>query len=243
MEELVAMFTELASDIKEIKKGQEKYHEETIELRKENEKLKKQMQKLEARIETLEKNDVVKAGQKTKIGNTGNLNEEIEERRKTEMKELQIQVEQLEREKRKCNIVVSGIKFGRTESSNLKQTVEQFIEIELKVKANIKRIIRIGNDTCLAEMERMEDKINIMRNKHKLRELQTKVVYIKQDFTKKEQDIQNKIVKRAREERNLGKRTKIGYMKLIINGNKWVWDETKERLIEGSIERGFPSKN
>jgi hypothetical protein len=70
----------------------------------------------------------------------------------------------------------------------------------------------------LAKIER-EQKNNIMLNKSKLK-----------DFTNEEREIQKKSREVAREERDREKRVKIGYRKIHINGEWFIWDERAEKL-------------
>ena len=48
---------------------------------------------------------------------------------------------------------------------------------------------------CLVELENKEDKIRIVKNKNKLRKLTGKMIYIDNDYTVKEQQIQRNIRK------------------------------------------------
>ena len=58
-----------------------------------------------------------------------------------------------------------------------------------------------------------------MREKSKQR---GKNIFIDHDMTKKESEVQRKLRERAREEREKGKRVKIGYRKLIVEGKVYV---------------------
>jgi hypothetical protein len=50
------------------------------------------------------------------------------------------------------------------------------------------------------------------------------------DLTNKERKTQKKLRKVAREERDSGKRVKIGYRKIQINREWFIWDEREEKL-------------
>jgi hypothetical protein len=49
--------------------------------------------------------------------------------------------------------------------------------------------------------------------------------YIDDDLTKEERETQKKLRELAREEKDRGKRVKIGYRKIQINGEWFRWDE------------------
>jgi hypothetical protein len=68
----------------------------------------------------------------------------------------------------------------------------------------------------LAKIESWEQKKNIILNKSKLKERKAKRMYsyIDDDLTNEERKIQKKLREMAREEKDRGKRVKIGYRKI-----------------------------
>ena len=66
-----------------------------------------------------------------------------------------------------------------------------------------------------------------MKNKNKLRKLTGKTIYIDNDYTVKEQQIQRIIRKRAAEERQKGSQVRVGYQKIVVDGKEWKWNEEK----------------
>lgn len=66
-----------------------------------------------------------------------------------------------------------------------------------------------------------------------------KGIYIEDDLTRKEREIQQKLRELAREEREKGDNyTKVGYMKIHL-GEKWYrWNEREGRLEEEKRGRG-----
>jgi hypothetical protein len=55
-------------------------------------------------------------------------------------------------------------------------------------------------------------------------------MYIDHDLTNEERKTQKKLREVAREERDRGEREKIGYRKIQINGEGFIWDEREEKL-------------
>jgi predicted nucleotide-binding protein (sugar kinase/HSP70/actin superfamily) len=53
---------------------------------------------------------------------------------------------------------------------------------------------------------------------------------IDDDLTKEERETQKKLREVAREERDTKKKVKIGYRKIQINGEWFIWDEREEKL-------------
>ncbi|KAJ3635351.1 hypothetical protein MTP99_008264 [Tenebrio molitor] len=69
----------------------------------------------------------------------------------------------------------------------------------------------------LAKIESWEQKKNTVLNKN-------------EDLTDEERKTQKKLRELAKEERDRGKRVKIEYRKIQINGEWFIWDEREEKL-------------
>ena len=90
-----------------------------------------------------------------------------------------------------------------------------------------------GKRMILVKMENREGKIEIMRNKRKLRGRTEK---IHDDWTWKERSIQWNLEKIAWEERKKGKTVWVKYGKIWMNERWWRWNEEREELVEGERE-------
>jgi hypothetical protein len=109
--------------------------------------------------------------------------------------------------------------------------VEEWLEREKGVKMKEKETFRINKDKMmLAKTENWEQKKNIMLNKSKSNGRKGERMYIDDDLTKEERETQKKLRELAKEERDRGKRVKIGYRKIQINGEWFRWDEREEKL-------------
>lgn len=138
-------------------------------------------------------------------------------------------VEAEEKHKRRNNIVIAGWQIQSADKtkeevstmlSNLASTKDLGIEEVRKIPIGEKYLIQV-------KFKSLEDKIKVMKNKSKLKGQNT---YINDDLTKTERNIQKKIAARAKEEREKGNSTKIGYKKVKINESWWYWE--KEALIK-----------
>jgi hypothetical protein len=99
------------------------------------------------------------------------------------------------------------------------------------VKVKVKETFRINKDKMmLAKIENCEQKKNIMLNKSKLNGRKGERMFMDDDLTKEERETQKKLRELAKEERDRGKRVKIGYRKIQINGEWFRWDEREEKL-------------
>jgi len=67
-----------------------------------------------------------------------------------------------------------------------------------------------------------------MRKKKELKER----IFIDDDLTKKEREIQNHLREKAKEERRKGNRAKIGYAKIWVNDKCYWWNAREKRLTE-----------
>jgi len=151
-----------------------------------------------------------------------------------EKRDMQVRIERLERdqerkerERRKKNIVIKGI---NCEKLKMEEELESFIQEKLGVEVTIEKTHAIreeeGKKIIIATVEKWEMKRQIMMKKRELE----KGIYIDDDLTKKEREIQGTIRRITKEEREKGKEVKIGYMKARI-GRKWFrWNEKNECL-------------
>jgi hypothetical protein len=144
------------------------------------------------------------------------------------MKMIEEKMEQREKKERKNNVIITGI---GAKSGNIERGMEEWLERELGVKVNVKEEFKINKDKMmLAKIESWEQKKNILLNKSKLKEKEDERMYIDDDLTQEERETQKKLRELVREERNRGKRVKIGYRKIQINGEWFRWDEREEKL-------------
>jgi hypothetical protein len=144
------------------------------------------------------------------------------------MKMIEEKMEQREKKERKNNVIITGI---GAKSGNIERGMEEWLGREIGVKVNVKEAFKINKDKMmLAKIESWEQKKNILLNKSKLKEKEDERMYIDDNLTKEEREIQKKLRELAREERNKRKRVKIGYRKIQINGEWFRWDEREEKL-------------
>lgn len=164
-----------------------------------------------------------------------NMQKEIEDL-KDEKINLSIRVTQLEkalerddRQKRKENIIIKGSSF---EEENLKENIKQYIKEKLDLEIEVREAHLIGkgpNKTILAKLKDFNQKLNVLKNKRKLK---NEKIYIQSDLTIREREVQNILKDMAKEERDQGNNVKIGYNHLIINNITYDWDEATQKLIK-----------
>lgn len=206
MEEIKKMFVDIKKEIMEIK-------EENQEYRKEIELLRKEVKEKENKWEREKK--------------------ALEEK----INSLEGRMEETERRTRKNNIIIRGWRLDETRRDEMKEKLENLLKEKLQEEVKIKMVNKLGREIILAEMENWEEKEKIMKGKSKLRKMEeTRKVYIDNDLTKKEREIQRKINFEAKERRKEGLQVKVGYKKIIIGKEEWRWNDEN-----GSLEKkDFP---
>lgn len=183
----------------------------------------------------------MRSGQKGNVEKMKSIKQENKNFKK-QIKSLEEQVEKLDREKRRKNLIISGVMMKTFKDDKiLKVMIEGLLTKELQADIKLMGARKLGEKMGLVEMESVADKLFILRNKNKLRRLKNPI-YVDSDHTQKERDMQAKIRIRAREERNMGNLVRIGYKKMYINHNEWIWDEEKTGLIIKD-KRNVKSKN
>lgn len=187
------------------------------------------MQSLSAEVQQMRKEQKeyskeIKALQKE----NNSLKQENDNIKKT-IKVLNARMENWEREKKQNNVVIAGMDADTNDQRILKEAVTSLFRENLDIEVSIHSATRLGHKTCLVSLENKNDKIKVMENKSKLRNMKDKI-YINNDLTVVERNIQRNIRQRAEDEKKNGKRVTIGYQKLVIDGKQWKWNEESGRL-------------
>ena len=98
--------------------------------------------------------------------------------------------------------------------------VQEFIKENIKVEIRIEEVRKINGDrrkeVVIPKLESWEHKREIIKKKKKLRNR----VYIEDDSTWEEKEIQRRLRGIAKEKRAESRRAKVGYMKICIN-ERW----------------------
>lgn len=187
----------------------------------------------------------IKEGQRSieeKLVRAEKREKEKEERWEKEREELYKRIEilerrneKVERRERKNNIVIKGL--HRREGTVREKVEELMKEIEAEEEIQgIKEIKTTGEGErkiYIVKLEDFEKKKGIMQKKSKLK---GKNIYIDDDMTWQEREMQRKIRERARLEREKGKIVKIKYSRMIINGKGYKWNELENRLEEENFQ-------
>lgn len=131
-------------------------------------------------------------------------------------------LEKQERIERKNNIVLRGIEIsGEINKEKIGQLFRQ------KLGVNRQPVwVKVNNNIIVIKMRNWEEKLEVMSHK---KQLKGSTIFLDNDLTKEEREIQRKIWQVAKGEREKGKDVKIGHQKIRIDG-KWVyWQEQAGR--------------
>lgn len=201
--------TEIDDKWEKIMKMLESLTTEVKELRKEQKEFRDELKEIR------KENEVIK-------------NENLE--LKAKIKKVEERLERIEKDKRRNNIVLQGLKLETEDRNTLKERVENFLKTALKVEINTTSVRKLNDKMCIVELENGNDKQKIMKRKAKLREIKDHEIYINDDLSKMEREIQRKIRNVAKTERARGKRVKIGFQKVVIDDVIWKWEKEKQQL-------------
>ncbi|XP_046737548.1 golgin subfamily A member 6-like protein 22 [Diprion similis] len=163
--------------------------------------------------------------------------EEVDNERRTESRELEgmirevgRKIEAKDRQERRNNIVIKGQDLPT--GGNAAEVASEIIERITRKKIGIRETIDMRGaqgKAILVKVQSWEEKRKIMGQKRHLAE---EKIFIDDDLTDKERDIQRRILERARVEKEKGRRTKVGYKKILIEETQWEWNEETESLVE-----------
>lgn len=147
---------------------------------------------------------------------------------KNAVKTLETRLDIIEKRERKCNIVIKGL---NTSNESTKSDVHKFLKDRVGVDSNIRSATKLGKGEqpmILVRLENAEEKQEIMKKKNKL---WNSKIFIDNDLTYGEREVQAKLRNIAKEKRTAGTKITVKYQKLIIDGKVWVWDRATEQLV------------
>lgn len=204
MEDMTMQMSDMKGDMKAMRREQKEFKEEIMMLKRENKELKEKYEEIKQEKDEMKK----------------------------QLNEVRKNMEWAEKDRKRNNIVVTGMTVDTKNAGSMKQTIEHFIEKNLGVNINVKTAYKLAERSCRVELESEAEKQQVMENKSKLRNLKEQRVYIDNDMTKSEQYMRKQIRAAAEGERKTGKAVKIKFNKMIVEGKVWKWNE-----VTGELEK------
>ncbi|XP_070521826.1 golgin subfamily A member 6-like protein 6 [Cardiocondyla obscurior] len=220
---------EMRSGFAWIQTQMEEVREIKVQIRKEIEDLKtiwkREKIELQKRIDGMEK----RIGEKKYEGGKVEMSIEIQGKvlsleERTRM--LEMGKEREKKEWRKNNLIIRGIKIKSEDKKALKKQVGEIFET-IGVKAKIEGVNKIGG-------------VNKggfgMVGKRKLKD---RTEWIGDDLTEYEKKVEWLIKREADRLKREGKQVKIGYKKIWVNKEMWLWDDLKKELRKWDGAKAF----
>lgn len=109
-----------------------------------------------------------------------------------------------------------------------KESIEKFLRDKVGVEMKVTDCRRSGR-VILTMLEREGMKVEVMRNKNKLR---GERIFIENDLTWEERKLQERIFRWAKEEREKGVLVKVGFARIQVKGVWRKWEEIEEEIRE-----------
>lgn len=151
------------------------------------------------------------------------------------IEKLENKYEVEEKQKKKKNLVIKGLKLAHNMEEDVKKLFSEQLQSQVEINNIHIRNKGKGNEIVIVEMTNWEQKQKIMAAKNKLKGTN---IYIENELTWEERKIQWEIRSIAKEMRAAGKRVKIGYQKLISNGEVYVWEKNERGVVLKERENG-----
>lgn len=146
------------------------------------------------------------------------------------MSEREFKWELVERENRKKNLIIRGI---RSVGRGIKEEVKEIIRRYMGIEIYIGKVRVVGGGTVL-ELESFENKLEILKRRSRLKGID---IWLEDDLTAREKQVQEWLNKIVIEERGNGLEAKLGYQKIFVDGNWYEWND-REGRVKGVNFRG-----
>lgn len=149
-------------------------------------------------------------------------------------KQLESRLDQLERNERRNNAILSGVDVSRENATGVVK--ELFAKLDPTIKTSEIRDFKTqaGASKIFVRFANLEDKMKVFKAKQKLTISDNKgasrPVFINDDLSKKDQQINFLARKLARDFRAHNKTVKLAYRKLCVDGEWLAWNEEGEKF-------------
>ena len=169
--------------------------------------------------------------------------EELEECRRR-MRVVELRQDRKEREERRENVVIRGLVVGG--NAGVREEVKSLWERIGLEEGGIKEVVRLGKagkekyGMVLVKLKGREEKIKSDGGEEETEGQEGK--RIEDDLTEQERWVKWMIEREAEKERERGRKVRVGYMKMWIDGKlrrwneweeKWDWEQGNEKVVEG----------
>lgn len=144
----------------------------------------------------------------------------------------------LEKEGKRNNVIVSNYEAKETDSRKLAREMEDMMSKKVGEPVRVETAYRIRSergDRQVVRLAEFEDKMIVMKNKKKFFEKrgEEKIpIYVDDDLTIEEREIQKKARDFAKTKREEGCVVKVGYKKVFVEGAEMRWSTEEKSFVE-----------
>lgn len=133
---------------------------------------------------------------------------------------------------RKRNLIVRGWTDLRADMDKdaLQHEVCDILFQVTGIAPSVERLIVVEKQIVL-QLRSLGNKIRILRRRRNLRNLFGYNLWLDDDLTAREVEVQKWLQEEAERLGRLGAKAKVGYVKLIVDGVCWQWDESEANFI------------
>ncbi|XP_070386672.1 uncharacterized protein [Dermacentor albipictus] len=187
--------------------------------------------KMQTRLDSIEAKLVVLEKSQIRLSNIESTMSDCQ----AEIDALAKQVDGLENQSRRSNLIVRGIleEANENEETLLKKVNDDVFEAKLGEKlSTIERIHRLGkvnpgnHRPVILRIGDFREKTKIMNNCYKLK---GRKISISEDYSKRVHDIRKKLWNTTVDERKNGAKVKMVFDKMKVNKILYAWDETTKQ--------------
>lgn len=155
----------------------------------------------------------------------------VNRKQEEKIKQMEGKIERLERNEKKNNLVIKGIKdIDKNPEQSIREVLNKIGVANVEVEKTTLIKPKKSSAFVIAKMKRWEDKISILKAKRNLKGTE---IYIQCDYTEEELRIQKRLRDIAKEQRENGKVCKVGYGRVIIDREEWKWNSITEKIERG----------
>ena len=220
----------IEEDVKEVKRIAEENRDRCKEMEKRYERLEARTTRIEQEVERkvdeekmVDLKEEITTEKEKREANVKELKEEIKEIRKDQDR----MKERTERERRRNNILITGLNGGEIKE---KTDLEQWIKNKMGVAVNLKRVWKAKKGEMIgAECKERSEKEEIMKVKKE--KLEGEEIFISHDKTwterENERKMRNWLKSRTQEDRNIAK---VRHNRVIIGETEWHLEEEEGKM-------------
>lgn len=158
--------------------------------------------------------------------------EEEKQQLLTHQKAMEKRLNELERRERRNNALITGLEATR---EDVKVVVNKaFAGLDQPVEVVEATVFKQQSGTCkiFVRFNNFEEKMAVFRQKKKLQTADGKgQVFINDDLTRREQEMQYHGRMFAKTMREQKKSVKMGYGKMCVEGEWWTWDDETKSYV------------